>query len=83
MIIKLIGEEKTLSVADDVDLARVVRLFNNSGNTVLITRRDEINNTIGSCTLDNNEIVILEKNPTDTIESSANVLASSIAYSTS
>lgn len=83
MIIKLIGEEKTLSSADDVDLARVVRIFNNSGNTVFITRNDESNNIVGSCTLDYNEIVILEKNATDTLEATANVLVSSIAYSVS
>jgi len=83
MIIKLISEEATLSAADTVGLASCVRVYNNSGSEVLITRRDSSNNVLGSCTLANNEVSFLQKLSTDTLEAGANVLVTSVAFTIS
>ena len=80
MNIKVLSEEISLNTADTILSASRVRIYNNTGSDVLITRRDDANTAIGSLTLEGKEIAILEKNPTDTLEASAAVLASSIAY---
>lgn len=80
MNIKVLSEEISLNTADTILSASRVRIYNNTGSDVLITRRDDANTVVGSLTLEGKEIAILEKNPTDTLEASAAVLASSIAY---
>ena len=83
MIIKLLTEEISLSTANTVSDARVVRIFNSTAGLVLLTRTSEANVVYGSCTLPANTIHFVEKNPTDTLTANAAVLATSIAYTTS
>lgn len=80
MNIKVLSEEISLNSADTVSSASLVRIYNNTGSAVLVTRRDDANTVIGSLTLPGNEVTVLEKLPTDTFEASANVLASSVAF---
>jgi hypothetical protein len=81
MSIKLLSEEITLGATpDDVDSATVVRVLNDSGDFVLVTRADESNTTIGSMTLANNEAIELIKYSTDLLYANADVKAVSIAY---
>ena len=84
MIIKPIAEETTLtSTASTVDGGRVVRIYNDAGEDVLITRRDSANTVLGSCTLANGSIQFVEKFHNETLEASANVKAVSVAYTIS
>lgn len=84
MIIKLKSEEVTLSsTPTTIDDARVVRVYNDSGSDVLVTRRDDANTVLGSCTLASGSIQFVEKVDDDTLESSANVKATSVAYTIS
>lgn len=84
MIIKVITEEATLtSTPDSVSDARVVRVYNDSGSDALITRRDSANTVLGSCTLANGSIQFMEKAWEDTLESSANVKVTSVAFTIS
>lgn len=84
MIIKVITEETTLtSTPDSVSDARVVRVYNDSGSDALITRRDSANTVLGSCTLANGSIQFMEKEWEDTLESSATVKVTSVAFTIS
>lgn len=84
MIIKVISQEAALSsTPDTVNDARVVRVYNDSGSDVLVTRRDSANTVLGSCTLANGSIQFMEKLGDDTLESSANVKVTSVAYTIS
>lgn len=84
MIIKVISQEAALSsTPDTVNDARVVRVYNDSGSDVLVTRRDSANTVLGSCTLANGSIQFMEKLSDDTLESSANVKVTSVAYTIS
>lgn len=84
MLIKVITEESTLtSTPDSVSEARVVRVYNDSGSDVLVTRRDDANTVLGSCTLANGSIQFMEKAWEDTLESSANVKVTSVAFTIS
>jgi hypothetical protein len=84
MIIKVLSEEAVLSsTPDTVEDSRVVRVYNDSGSDALVTRRDSSNTVLGSCTLANGSIQFMEKQGDDTLESSANVKATSVAYTIS
>ena len=84
MIIKVLSEEAVLSsTADTISDARVVRVYNDSGSDALVTRRDSANTVLGSCTLANGSIQFIEKFGDETLESSANVKATSVAYTIS
>jgi len=84
MIIKPIAEETTLTdEASTVDGGRVIRIYNDAGSDVLVTRRDSSNNVLGTCTLANGSIQFVEKFHDETLEASANVKAVSVAYTIS
>jgi phosphoribosylaminoimidazole (AIR) synthetase len=80
MIIKLIGQEISLTAANTINDARAVRIFNSGAGLALITRRDDANTIIGTCTLAANSVHILEKHAYDTFSSNVTVLAASIAF---
>jgi hypothetical protein len=84
MIIKVISEEIVLSsTPNSIGGSRVVRIYNDSGSDVLVTRRNSANTVLGSCTLANGSIQFMKKAGNDTLESSANVKATSVAYTIS
>ena len=78
-IVKLIAAEIDLTSANTVNNASVVRINNNSGNAVLITRANA--DTIGTVTLASGEIVYLQKAPSDTFASNVAVRAVSVSFS--
>jgi hypothetical protein len=77
---KLISEEISLDDPETVSGYRRVRIYNDTGSDVLITRRDDANTVIGSATMPGGSVAIFEKASTDTLEASATVLATPIAY---
>ena len=54
--------------------------MNNQGSADQVIRKDSDGNVIGSFTLAGNESVFAEKNPTDTLEGGASILAAKVAY---
>ena len=72
MIIKVLAAEGTLNAASNVDTATVVRLHNAYTTALLITRKTSGGDTVGSLTVNTKESVVLEKDPTDTLEASGN-----------
>jgi hypothetical protein len=83
MITKILSTEISLSTANTVSDARVVRVFNNTGGNILITRSNSSAVVLGTCTLQANSVTFVEKNPSDTLTAAAAVLATSIAFTTS
>lgn len=84
---KLVGTEITLSTANNVATASLVRVVNlDATNTVVITQKSNTGTTIGSLTLGIassnycNEFIV--KDPTDTLEVTgvAVVKAAPVAY---
>jgi hypothetical protein len=78
--IKIIGEEFSLSTANTVGLATLVRVHNNSGGVVLITRKAGAT-TLGSASMPNGSVEHFAKASDETLTANAAVLACSIAYS--
>lgn len=78
--IKIIGSELALSTANTVNLATVVRCYNNTGAPVTITRAAGAV-TLGTLTLPNGSVEYYQKLPTETIASSGAIKASAVAFS--
>ena len=70
MLIKVLAAETNLNAATNVSNATVVRVYNGHSAAVVITRSDSSDNTIGSLTVKNGEVV-LEKEPTDKLRLSS------------
>ena len=86
MIIKVLAAEGNLNAASNVDNATVVRLHNSHTAALVITRKTSGGDTVGSLTVDTKESVVLEKDPTDTLEASsqgASVKVVKVAYNIS
>ena len=71
MLIKVLAAETNLASATNVSNATVVRVYNGHSAAVVITRSNSSDTTIGSLTVKNGETVVLEKEPTDKLITSA------------
>ena len=71
MLIKVLAAETNLNAATNVGNATVVRVYNGHSAIVVITRSDSSDATIGSLTVGVGETVVLEKEPTDKLITSA------------
>ena len=71
MVIKLLAAEADLSSASNVGNATLVRLYNGHSAALVVTRKNSGGTTIGSMTVLNGTVVVMEKNPTDTLTASA------------
>ena len=80
MALKVLAAETTLTAATNVNTATVVRVINTS-TAAVVTRKDSAGATIGSFTMAANEVVYVEKEPTDTLEGGAAYIAVKVAYS--
>lgn len=78
-IVKLIGTEMSLSTANTVGGASVVRVYNNTAGAVLITRANG-SGTVGTATLGSGMIEYYQKQSTDTLASNAAVRAVSVSF---
>ena len=83
MVFKVLAAEADLSSASNVTLATLVRVYNGHSAVSVITRKASGGNTIGSMTVLNGTVVVMEKDPTDTLTASAggsSVKVSKIAF---
>ena len=71
MVIKVLAAEADLTSASNVTNATLVRVYNGHSAVSVITRKDSGGTTIGSMTVLNGTVVVMEKNPTDTLTASA------------
>ncbi len=77
-MVKIIASEIALTTANTVSNASVVRINNNSGGAVLITRANS--GTLGTVTLVSGEVIYLQKAPSDTLASNVAVRAVSVSF---
>lgn len=77
MITKPHGEEISVTTANVVSDARLVRIYASAVAKITIANGE---GTIGSFTVPAATVTIVEKNPTDTIASTAAVLCTPISY---
>ena len=83
MVIKLLAAEADLSSASNVGNATLVRLYNGHSAALVVTRKNSGGTTIGSMTVLNGTVVVMEKDPTDTLTAASNgssVKVTSIAF---
>jgi hypothetical protein len=79
MIIKPLGEEITVTTGDDVDGARLVRVYAAAVSKVTIENLDA-NTVVGSFTVPAGSTTIVEKNGTDTIAGTTTLLCTPVSY---
>jgi hypothetical protein len=77
-VYKFLGTEISVSSANTVSSSKVVRIVNIANSTTVLTVANTTA-TYGNTTVAPNEVMILEKSPTDTVAGS-NLRASPIAY---
>ena len=78
---KILSAETNLGSATNVSNAAVVRLFNSGDDNILVTRKDYTTAVMGSFMVLSGDVLYVEKYYTDTLEGSADVKATKIAYS--
>ena len=79
---KVLGGETNLNAPISVGSASVVRVFNSdSSNNLLVTRKTSGGTTVGTFMVPAGEVVYCEKDYTDTLEGSANLKVTQVAFS--
>ena len=78
-VTKLLGPESNLATATAVGLKPLVRVHN-TGAAGAVTHKNAAGVVIGSVTLVANEVMNIQKAPSDTLEGGAAFLAVPIAY---
>lgn len=78
--LKLIGEERSLSSANNVGSATLVRVYNDTAGAVLITRSTSGAVTLGTTTIAANTVEFFVKDSSDTLTANAAVLATPVAF---
>jgi hypothetical protein len=79
MIIKPLGEELPVTAADDIDGAKLVRIYAASISKVTI-ENPGANTVIGSFTVPAGSTTIVEKNKEDTIAGTTALLCTPVSY---
>lgn len=80
-VIKVQAAETTCNTtAQAYSGQKLIRLFNNTAGSVLITRKDASAATIGTFTLVANGVIACAKDATDTLTSNAAILAVPIGF---
>ena len=80
MILDILGSEGNLASASNVDRAKLVRVLNNKTSVQVITLKNAGGTTLGTITLAAGEVVIMEKEHTDTLTGASTSLAVAVAY---
>ena len=78
---KILSAETNLASATNVSNAPVVRLFNSGASNILVTQKDYQGANEGTFMVMSGDVVYCEKYFTDTLEGSADVKATKVAYS--
>jgi len=78
-VTKLLGTESNLNTATTVDLKPLIRVHN-TGVSGEITQKNDSGTILGSVTLVANEVMNIQKAPSDTLEGGAAFLVVPIAY---
>ena len=78
---KILSAETNLGSATNITNAAVVRLFNSGASNILVTQKDYLGTNEGTFMVMSGDVVYCEKYYTDTLEGSADIKATKVAYS--
>ena len=78
---KILSAETNLASATNITNAAVVRLFNSGASNILVTQKDYLGTNEGTFMVMSGDVVYCEKYYTDTLEGSADIKATKVAYS--
>ena len=78
---KILGGETNLNAPISVGSARVVRVFNGDSSNLLVTRKTSGGTTVGTFMVPAGKVVYCQKDYTDTLEGSANLKVTQVAFS--
>jgi len=80
IVLKLVGQEVSVTTANTVNGAILFRVFTPTGGDALITVKDSGGTTIGSMTQPAGFVEIMEKRATDTVEANTAIKCTPVAY---
>lgn len=78
---KVLSAESNLASATNVGKAPVVRVYNSDSSAVTLTRKNNVETTLGSYTIPPGKVIYCQKAYTDTLEGGAALKATAIGYS--
>ena len=78
---KILGGETNLNAPISVGSASVVRVFNSDSSNLLVTRKTSGGTTVGTFMVPAGKVVYCQKDYTDTLEGSANLKVTQVAFS--
>jgi hypothetical protein len=77
--LRLHGTEAAIASDSNVGFAKMVRVLNNSGGTVLVTQKTAAGATVGTVSIYAYDCVNIKKAPSDTLIGVATTLAVSVS----
>ena len=78
---KLLSAEVDLGSANNISKAPIVRIYNTDSSAVTLTRKNNVETTLGSYTIPPGKVIYCQKAHTDTLEGGAALKATAIGYS--
>ena len=78
---KLLSAEVSLGSANNVSKSPVVRIYNSDSSAIVLTRKNNVETTLGSYTIPPGKVIYCQKAHTDTLEGGAALKATGIGYS--
>ena len=78
---KLLSAEVNLASANNVSKSPVVRIYNSDSSAIVLTRKNNVETTLGSYTIPPGKVIYCQKAHTDTLEGGAALKATGIGYS--
>ena len=78
---KLLSAEVDLGSATNISKSPIVRIYNSDSSAIVLTRKNNVETTLGSYTIPPGKVIYCQKAYTDTLEGGAALKATGIGYS--
>ena len=78
---KVLSAEVDLGSATNISKAPIVRIYNSDSSSVTLTRKNNVETTLGTYTIPAGKVIYCQKAYTDTLEGGAALKATAIGYS--
>ena len=78
---KLLSAEVSLGSANNISKSPIVRIYNSDSSAIVLTRKNNVETTLGSYTIPPGKVIYCQKAYTDTLEGGAALKATAIGYS--
>ena len=78
---KILSAEVSLGSANNVSKCPIVRIYNSDSSAIVLTRKNNVETTLGSYTIPAGKVIYCQKAHTDTLEGGAALKATAIGYS--